>query len=114
MPTATTPKAVGAGYASTVLPKSRWDAVRDFVTESVSAAVTEDWSADKTRGAFRTVARLADYASMTARGVAVRWLPRSQTRRQSQHKFAGRKPSEKSSGGLRSRSRVRTVKTLPN
>lgn len=71
MPTATTPKAVIAGYTPTVIPAKRWDAVRDFVTESVSTAVTEDWSADKTRAALRTVARLADYVSMTGREVTV-------------------------------------------
>ena len=71
MPTATTPHQVIAGYAPTVLPKPRWDAVRDFVTKSVSTAVTEEWSADKTRAALRTVARLADYVSMTGREVTV-------------------------------------------
>ncbi len=60
-----------AGYTPTVLPRARWDAVRDFVTESVSTAVTEEWSADKTRAALRTVARLADYVSMTGREVSV-------------------------------------------
>ena len=67
----TTPHEVIAGYTPTVLPKPRWDAVRDFVTQSVSAAVTEDWSADKTRAALRTVARLADYVSMIGREVTV-------------------------------------------
>ena len=71
MPTATTPHQVIAGYTPTVLPKPRWDAVRDFVTDAVSAAVTEDWTADKTRSALRTVARLADYVSMTGREVTV-------------------------------------------
>ena len=67
----TTPHEVIAGYAPTVIPAKRWDAVRDFVTESVSTAATEDWSADKTRAALRTVARLADYVSMTGREVSV-------------------------------------------
>ena len=67
----TTPHEVIAGYTPTVLPKPRWDAVRDFVTDAVSTAVTEDWSADKTRAALRTVARLADYVSMTGREVTV-------------------------------------------
>lgn len=67
----TTPHEVIAGYTPTVIPAKRWDAVRDFVTESVSTAVTEDWSADKTRAALRTVARLADYVSMTGREVSV-------------------------------------------
>lgn len=71
MPTATTPHQVIAGYTPTVLPKPRWDAVRTFVTNAVSTAVTEDWSADKTRAALRTVARLADYVSMTGREVTV-------------------------------------------
>ena len=67
----TTPHQVIAGYTPTVLPKPRWDAVRDFVTGAVSTAVTGDWSADKTRAALRTVARLADYVSMTGREVTV-------------------------------------------
>ena len=67
----TTPHEVIAGYTPTVIPAKRWDAVRDFVTESVSTAVTEDWSADKTRAALRTVARLADYVSMIGREVSV-------------------------------------------
>lgn len=67
----TTPHEVIAGYTPTVLPKPRWDAVRDFVTDSVSTAVTEEWSADKTRAALRTVARLADYVSMIGREVTV-------------------------------------------
>lgn len=71
MPTATTPHQVIAGYTPTVLPKPRWDAVRTFVTDAVSTAVTEDWSADKTRAALRTVARLADFVSMTGREVTV-------------------------------------------
>lgn len=71
MPTATTPHQVIAGYTPTVIPAKRWDAVRDFVTESVSATVTDNWSADKTRAALRTVARLADYVSMTGRKVSV-------------------------------------------
>lgn len=71
MPTATTPHEVIAGYTPTVIPAKRWDAVRDFVTESVSTAVTGDWSADKVRAALRTVARLADYVSMTGREVTV-------------------------------------------
>lgn len=67
----TTPHEVIAGYTPTVLPKPRWDAVRDFVTDAVSTAVTEDWSADKVRAALRTVARLADFVSMTGREVTV-------------------------------------------
>lgn len=67
----TTPHEVIAGYTPTVIPAKRWDAVRTFVTESVSTAATEDWSADKTRAALRTVARLADYVSMTGREVSV-------------------------------------------
>lgn len=67
----TTPHEVIAGYTPTVLPKPRWDEVRDFVTDSVSTAVTEDWSADKVRAALRTVARLADFVSMTGREVTV-------------------------------------------
>ena len=67
----TTPHEVIAGYTPTVLPKPRWDAVRDFVTDAVSAAVTDNWSADKVRAALRTVARLADYVSMTGREVSV-------------------------------------------
>lgn len=67
----TTPHEVIAGYTPTVIPAKHWDAVRDFVTESVSAAVVEEWNADKTRAALRTVARLADYVSMTGREVSV-------------------------------------------
>lgn len=67
----TTPQEVIAGYTPTVIPAKRWHAIRDFVTQSVSAAVTEDWSADKTRAALRTVARLADYVSMIGREVTV-------------------------------------------
>lgn len=66
----TTPQEVIAGYTPTVIPAKRWDAIRDFVTESVSAAVTEDWSADKTRAALRTVARLTDFVSMAGWEVA--------------------------------------------
>lgn len=67
----TTPHQVIAGYTPTVIPANRWGAVRDFVTDAVSTAVTEDWSADKTRAALRTVARLADFVSMTGREVSV-------------------------------------------
>lgn len=67
----TTPHEVIAGYTPTVLPRARWDAVRTFVTDAVSTAVTDDWSADKTRATLRTVARLADYVSMSGREVSV-------------------------------------------
>lgn len=67
----TTPHEVIAGYTPTVIPANRWGAVRTFVTDAVLTAVTEDWSADKTRAALRTVARLADFVSMTGREVTV-------------------------------------------
>lgn len=66
-----TPQEVIANYTPESIPANRWEAVADFVTDAVSAAVTEDWSADKTRAALRTVARLADYVSMIGREVTV-------------------------------------------
>lgn len=67
----TTPQKVIAEYTPTVIPAKRWDAMRTFVTEAVSAAVTDTWTEDKTRAALRAVARLADYVSMTGREVSV-------------------------------------------
>ena len=64
-----TPQKVIANYTPESIPAKRWDAVRDFVTDAVSKAATDDWSADKTRAALRSVGQLADFVSMIGREV---------------------------------------------
>ena len=57
-----TPQEVIANYTPESIPANRWEAVADFVTDAVSKAATDDWSADKTRAALRSVGQLAEYA----------------------------------------------------